>query len=1068
MMFKDKHIHKLYAFALAAVFALVLAGCGGGGGGSAAAPPDEPPPMPTPEERCTADGGRYNADGSCTSAADLEAERVAAEAAALTAAKNAAAAAAMAANTALDAAKATLTGIADIQDSDPLHYSLAEGALDDARRAKQAADAANAKAQAADNSGDAEMYQAQAEAEQAKAEAAMTLAAGFAQEVKDAKAEADRLVQEELDRQEQERIAQENAMKISDAQEAARLASVAASEAASAAATALETLQGDADATAHQLVTATTAKIAADAAAQDAADAYAAAMGADTVEAAESARDDAQMAQMVAEAQQGIIDGFNMANQDDRDDDEVENQRMADVAAARSAAMQSYMDADADATKADEVATAAETAAPGSPGAMAAREAATAARNAADAAKAAHDAIMDDMTKDQAEAERDKAATAAGNANDSYMTAKRNNDAVQTAKLAGEEQQRVRDIADAKDAAEDAMDAAKTASDAAGDAADDAETAMDNAKAALDRARAARTDSTTAEAEYEKAKDAATAARNAADEADTAYMAAKAAHDGIDDDGEASDAEDAQETAETKQREAETAQGTADTQKTAAETAEYAAETAAGTHVLGLLKGANAVGVMDNPATDANEQAAAVMAVATAIGNAAGAPSGTTPEDADNNSATTGATVSDSGVTATWPADGFNPDGSVNNDAEDNPIPGMLSITVTRTSGSNLVFRTEAAEEDDATTTDVDETVVTATDIGGLGDFMHGYSISDRGTHAIVFTDKQQGTPAVAEVVAITAQTLVNNSGGTVTDLGTRSGTGFTGVTYYASGVTVGDDTDMALAFTGTLTCPASATTGCTATENADGTITIEGYTFTGSRAARAAVTAVSAAENNDYLAFGVWLQEDSDAGTEGNQPAFAAFFGGGSPTAAASFNVAITGTATYEGSATGVYTEGTKVDYFEGDATLTANFGTAPEDGSADTVTGTITGMIDNIVAGGVSMSDVIHLNDGAGGNNISAEGGFSGDARMGERTVEIVDSVATVTYPYNGLWRGSFYNGNTDDTATADVDESLVAPGSVAGSFGVTGTDDMGTADDDTDDVTRSYVGAFGAHKQ
>ncbi len=45
MMFKDKYIHKLYAFALAALFALTLAGCGGGGGG-AATPDPEPPPVP--------------------------------------------------------------------------------------------------------------------------------------------------------------------------------------------------------------------------------------------------------------------------------------------------------------------------------------------------------------------------------------------------------------------------------------------------------------------------------------------------------------------------------------------------------------------------------------------------------------------------------------------------------------------------------------------------------------------------------------------------------------------------------------------------------------------------------------------------------------------------------------------------------------------------------------------------------------------------------------------------------------------------------------------------------------
>ena len=37
MMFRDKSISKLYAYALAAVFALTLAGCGGGGGEKAAA-----------------------------------------------------------------------------------------------------------------------------------------------------------------------------------------------------------------------------------------------------------------------------------------------------------------------------------------------------------------------------------------------------------------------------------------------------------------------------------------------------------------------------------------------------------------------------------------------------------------------------------------------------------------------------------------------------------------------------------------------------------------------------------------------------------------------------------------------------------------------------------------------------------------------------------------------------------------------------------------------------------------------------------------------------------------------
>ena len=35
MMFREKSISKFYAFTLAAVFALTLAGCGGSGGGQA-------------------------------------------------------------------------------------------------------------------------------------------------------------------------------------------------------------------------------------------------------------------------------------------------------------------------------------------------------------------------------------------------------------------------------------------------------------------------------------------------------------------------------------------------------------------------------------------------------------------------------------------------------------------------------------------------------------------------------------------------------------------------------------------------------------------------------------------------------------------------------------------------------------------------------------------------------------------------------------------------------------------------------------------------------------------------
>ena len=118
MMVKDKSISKLYAFALAAVFALTLAGCGGGGGGGTT---DTTDPMPTDPPPPT------------------EAQKLAT--------------AKTAAMTAYEAAKAALAAVMDDASHDMDSYDMAQDALNEAK-------AANAVAQAATTSAAAEDAQA--------------------------------------------------------------------------------------------------------------------------------------------------------------------------------------------------------------------------------------------------------------------------------------------------------------------------------------------------------------------------------------------------------------------------------------------------------------------------------------------------------------------------------------------------------------------------------------------------------------------------------------------------------------------------------------------------------------------------------------------------------------------------------------------------------------------------------------------------------------------------------------------------------------------------------------------
>ena len=186
--------------------------------------------------------------------------------------------------------------------------------------------------------------------------------------------------------------------------------------------------------------------------------------------------------------------------------------------------------------------------------------------------------------------------------------------------------------------------------------------------------------------------------------------------------------------------------------------------------------------------------------------------------------------------------------------------------------------------------------------------------------------------------------------------------------------------------------------------------------------------------DHTNYLAGGIWVYVPNE-GEQGDPPVdyeFGAFANGGDPFEGAI--AGLTGPATYEGNATGVYSRGTgsgrRNEFFGADVTLTADF----KDGSD---LGTINGQIDNFV---YSDGDLV------GGNPVlmledadiatSNHGFFEGETFMDDYRGD----------DYRGRWGGQFYDDNHSNSDNH--------PGAVAGTFGAATTDDK-----------KSFVGAFGA---
>lgn len=180
-------------------------------------------------------------------------------------------------------------------------------------------------------------------------------------------------------------------------------------------------------------------------------------------------------------------------------------------------------------------------------------------------------------------------------------------------------------------------------------------------------------------------------------------------------------------------------------------------------------------------------------------------------------------------------------------------------------------------------------------------------------------------------------------------------------------------------------------------------------------------------AADDDYLAMGYWLRARKERSSTNANYRLAIGAGGNDPFQGDNI-VGLTGTATYEGPATGLHmrketvTAAPVFDHFNAQARLTADFGDASAVG---TVSGAIT---DGMTIGGESLPELTLESANFNNNRRSFYGDTSGNG-------------------LSGKWGGKFYSNGTGPTDH---------PGSAAGTFGAKTADNL-----------QSFVGAFAAYK-
>jgi len=295
--------------------------------------------------------------------------------------------------------------------------------------------------------------------------------------------------------------------------------------------------------------------------------------------------------------------------------------------------------------------------------------------------------------------------------------------------------------------------------------------------------------------------------------------------------------------------------------------------------------------------------------------------------------------------------------------------------------------------------------------------------------NAIVFTDinppaqsyiTDTTNAAHLDATELSAATSINTAvvGGEIP----TNGGHFTG-TYNA------DPTDNNPPRPGRFFCPSG--TPCSISVDPSGVLrAIQGYTF------QPVMSGSVMRQDSDYLAWGVWIHVPNavpgvDATSRTNPATVAAFASGSDP-----FQVpaALTGTATYNGVASGLYAAGGMVEYFEADASLSADFGgrsgndsTPATEGSDGFLFGAVNGSVTNIKAGGMDVDGSITL----GRAPVLSADGTAAATRFTGNTQGTLGGRALT-----GSWTGQFYGPNRAPAGSVAVRTEF--PTTAAGTFG------------------------------